>query len=361
MPSLSTSTRISRTPFSTGVESAKVKSYTVYNHTLLATEFKSVVDDYHHLKGHVQIWDVSCQKQIRVRGKDAEKLMRLISPRDLTKMSLDQCYYVPFIDKKGGLLNDPIVLKITPFEYWISIADSDFLLYILGISDALCFDTQIDLPTIYPVAIQGPKSEKLMVKVFGEEISDIKFFRYKKISYLESKLLIARSGWSKQGGFEIYLNQPEIGMLLWNNLISAGEEFNVRVGCPNLIERIEGGLLSYGNDMSQENTPFEAGLGKYVNSRDNFIGKENLLVRPFKKIIKPIEILGDIPVCDRPWPIFAKGKSIGQVTSAALSPDLEINVAIGMVDKVLGKPNSTVEVETQTGIRTAIIHSNFWT
>ena len=360
MPVITPSVRIKRTPFSDGVEKAGVTSYTVYNHTLLVTKFKSYLEDYHHLKRHVQIWDVSCQKQIRIRGKDSEKLMRLLSPRDLTQMQLNQCYYVPLIDKNGGLLNDPVVLKLTNSEYWISIGDSDYLLYALGVSDSLSLDVLIDEAAIYPLAIQGPKAEKLMVKIFGADVQTIKFFRYKKIEFQGYPLVVARSGWSKQGGFEIYVSEAQIAMALWDSLLKAGEEFNVRVGCPNLIERIEGGLLSYGNDISQANTPFEAGLGKYITSKDDFIGKENLMKRPFKKVIKPIEIYGKIPACDRTWSVLTKGKIAGQITSAAYSPDFACNVAIGMINKKSIEETTQVEIQTHDGSFKGLVRSSFW-
>jgi dimethylsulfoniopropionate demethylase len=359
-PLITPSLRTRRTPFSDGVEKAGVKSYTVYNHMLLASQFGDFVHDYHHLKKHVQIWDVAVQRQVRIQGQDAQTLMRLLSPRDLTKMSTDQCFYIPLIDKNGGLLNDPVALKIQENEYWISIADSDYLLYALGVADALNLDVQIDEPDISPLAVQGPKAEELMCKVFGSEIRNIKFFRYKKIAFEGREMLVARSGYSKQGGFEIYVDGSEYGMPLWDRLLTDGEDLNVKVGCPNLIERIEGGLLSYGNDITRENTPFEAGLGKFINSKENFIGKIRLETRPLTKRIMPIEILGEIPPCDRSWNIFADGRAIGQITSAAFSPDYERNVAIGMVNLEIGLAGTKVEVETHFGMRDALICHKFW-
>ena len=121
--------------------------------------------------------------------------------------------------------------------------------------------------------IRDQKSENLMVKIFGPEVRDINFFRYKKLIFEGREMIVARSGFSKQGGFEIYVNGFDYGMPLWDDLMSKGREFNVRVGCPNLIERIEGGLLSYGNDITRDNTPFEAGLSRFVNSKENYIGR----------------------------------------------------------------------------------------
>ena len=360
MATITPSLRTRRTPFSEGVEKAGVTSYTVYNHTLLASQVGNYVEDYHHLKKDVQIWDVTCEKQVRIRGYDAEKLMRLMSPRDLDKMQNDQCFYIPMIDRNGGILNDPVAIKIGTNEYWISIDDSDYLLYALGVADALNLEVLIDEPDISPLAIQGPKSEDLMVKVFGPDIKDIKFFRYKKLSFEGREMLVARSGYSKQGGFEIYVDGFDYGMPLWDTLMTAGDEFNIRVGCPNLIERIEGGLLSYGNDITREHTPYEAGLAKFVNSKEDFLGKAKLKERPFNRIIRAIQIDGEIPPCERHWPILLKGKKVGNVTSAIFSPDFGCNVAIGMIDFEKAPPGTKIEVETQIGLRDARVRSKFW-
>ena len=360
MATITPSLRTRRTPFSDGVEEAGVKSYTVYNHTLLASQLGNYVEDYHHLKRDVQVWDVACERQVRIQGYDAERLMTLLSPRDLTKMQPDQCFYIPMVDKNGGILNDPVALKINDNEYWISIADSDYLLYALGVADALSLEVAIDEPDISPLAIQGPKSDDLMAKVFGDEVRDIKFFRYKKLTFEDREMVVARSGYSKQGGFEIYVNGFEYGMPLWNQLMAAGEQFNVRAGCPNLIERIEGGLLSYGNDITRDHTPHEAGLSKFVNSKAAYLGKERLGRRPFDRIICPIEILGEIPPCERHWPIFYNGTSIGTITSAVHSPDFGCNVCIGMIDFKQAPAGTKIEVETQIGIRNAVVRSSFW-
>jgi dimethylsulfoniopropionate demethylase len=359
-PIIAPSIRTRRTPFSHGVEKAGVESYTVYNHMLLASQIGDLVQDYYHLKQHVQIWDVAVQRQVRIQGPDTKKLMHLLSPRDITKMSNDQCFYMPLVDRNGGMLNDPVALKIQENEYWISIADSDYLLYALGVADGLDLDVQIDEPDISPLAVQGPKAEELMCKVFGPEVRNIKFFRYKKLYFEGREMVIARSGYSKQGGFEIYVDGFEYGMPLWEKLLADGEDLNVKVGCPNLIERIEGGLLSYGNDMTRNNTPFEAGLGKFINSKENFIGKISLANRPFTKRIMPIEIAGEIPPCDRHWNIFSGGQCIGQVSSAVYSPDFRCNVAIGIVNLAIGSARTKVEVETHFGMRNALICPKFW-
>ncbi len=366
MALISPSRRLRRTPFSDGVEAAGVKAYTVYNHMLLPTVFDSVQADYHHLKSHVQIWDVACERQVELRGPDAGRLMQMLTPRDLRGMTPGQCFYVPIVDETGGMLNDPVAVKLAEDRWWVSIADSDLLYWVKGIANGWRMDVLVDEPDVSPLAIQGPKAEELMVRVFGETIRNIRFFRFGVYQFQGRDLVIARSGYSKQGGFEIYLEGSELGMPLWHKLFEAGEDLNARAGCPNLIERIEGGLLSYGNDMTDDNTPHECGLGRFCNTHTAIgcIGRDALLrvakEGPVRQI-RPLAIDGDpVPPCDRFWPVFASGKPVGRVSSAAWSPDFRTNVSIGMIRMTHWDAGTRLEVETPDGMRPAIVREAFW-
>lgn len=365
MALISPSRRLRRTPFSEGVERAGVKAYTVYNRMLLPTVFESPEADYHHLKNHVQVWDVSVERQVELRGPDAGRLMQMLTPRDLRGMLPGRCAYVPIVDETGGMLNDPVAVKLAEDRWWISIADSDLLFWVKGVAQGYRLDVLVDEPDVSPLAVQGPKAEDLMARVFGEQIREVKFFRFGWFSFQGHELAIARSGYSKQGGFEIYVEGGHLGMPIWDALFEAGQDLNVRAGCPNLIERIEGGLLSYGNDMTDDNTPHECGLGRFCDTATAIgcVGRDALLrvakEGPVQQI-RPIEIEGDIPSCDRVWPIYANGKRVGQVTSAAKSPDFGVNVAIGMVRMTHWDEGTQVEVETHAGMRAATVRENFW-
>ncbi|MDA9789423.1 dimethylsulfoniopropionate demethylase [Amylibacter sp.] len=366
MALLSPSRRLRRTPFSDGVEAAGVKAYTIYNHMLLPTVFRSVQEDYHHLKSAVQIWDVSCERQVELRGPDAGRLMQMLTPRDLRKMQVGQCFYVPIVDETGGMLNDPVAVKVTEDRWWISIADSDLLYWVKAIAHGWRLDVLVDEPDISPLGIQGPKAEELMARVFGDSIKGVGFFRFGWFEFLGRDLLIARSGYSKQGGFEIYVEGSDIGMPLWNALMEAGKDLDVHAGCPNLIERIEGGLLSYGNDMTDDNTPHECGLGRFCDTQTAIgcIGRDALLrvakEGPIQQV-RAIAIDGDaVAACDRWWPILAKGKKVGQVTSAAWSPDFNTNVSIGMVRMTHWDADTAIQVQTPDGLRDATVYEKFW-
>ncbi len=360
-PLLSVSRRLRRTPFTDRVNAFGAKSYTIYNHMLLATAFESAEADYRHLKSHVQVWDVSCERQVEIRGPDAGKLIQMLTPRDLGGMVVGQCYYTPMVDETGGMLNDPVTLKISDDRYWVSIADSDLLLWIKGLAYGLHFEVDVDEPDVSPLAVQGPKADELVSRVFGEAVRDIRFFRYAVLPFEGRNLVVARSGYSKQGGFEIYLEGSDLGEALWDALFDAGEDLQVRPGCPNLIERIEGRLLSYGNDMTRENTPHECGLGKFCQTQSAIgcVGRNALLrvaVEGPTRQIRSLTIDGDaIEPCGGVWPVLAGGKRVGRVTSSAWSPDFETNVAIGMIRMTHWDDGTRVEVETPDGMRGATI------
>ena len=366
MALISPSRRLRRTPFSEGVEAAGVKAYTVYNHMLLPTVFRSVQEDYHHLKQAVQVWDVACERQVELRGPDAGRLMQMLTPRDLRGMLPGQCFYVPIVDETGGMLNDPVAVKLAEDRWWISIADSDLLYWVKGLAQGWRLDVLVDEPDVSPLAIQGPKADELMARVFGDKVRDIRFFRFGWFPFQGRDLAIARSGYSKQGGFEIYVEGGDIGMPLWNALMEAGRDLDVHAGCPNLIERIEGGLLSYGNDMTDDNTPHECGLGRFCNTHTAIgcIGRDALLrvakEGPVQQI-RAIAIDGPaVPGCDRWWPVTADGQRIGRVSSAARSPDHDTNVAIGMVRMTHWNDDTRVRVETPDGPREATVRAAFW-
>ncbi|MEM9967810.1 MAG: dimethylsulfoniopropionate demethylase [Pseudomonadota bacterium] len=366
MALISPSRRLRRTPFSDGVEAAGVKAYTVYNHMLLPTVFRSVEEDYHHLKNAVQVWDVAVERQVELRGPDAARLMQMLTPRDLRAMLPGRCFYVPIVDETGGMLNDPVAVKLADDRWWISIADSDLLFWVKGIANGYRLDVLVDEPDVSPLAVQGPKADALLARVFGDGVREIRFFRFGLFDFQGRSLVVARSGYSKQGGFEIYVEGSDLGMPLWNALMEAGRDLDVRAGCPNGIERIEGGLLSYGNDMTDDNTPHECGLGKFCDTQTAIgcIGRVALL-RGAKEgpvtQVRAIDIAGPkVPLCDRPWELTVKGKRVGQVTSAAWSPDFETNVAIGMVRMTHWDDGAEVQVETQEGVRPAIVRETFW-
>jgi len=264
-PFLARSNRLRSTPYLDRVIQHGAKGFTVYNHMLLATEFASLEQDYWHLCEHVQVWDVSVERQVEITGPDANRLLQWMTPRDMSNVSIGRCVYAPLADEHGYLINDPIALRLADDHWWLSIADSDVLLWAKGLATAGGLDVRVHEPKVWPMAVQGPKAQELMCRVFGDSVADIGFFRFKSLPFKGHALNVARSGWSKQGGFEIYVNDAVIGAALYDDLFAAGKDLHVRAGCPNLIERVEASLLSYGNDITMEHTVLESGLDAFFD------------------------------------------------------------------------------------------------
>jgi len=331
--------RIRRTPYSNRVEQAGVRGYSVYNHMILPKSFgMSVEDSYWHLREHVQLWDVSVQRQVEIQGPDAARLVQWMTPRDLRSAEVGRCYYIPVVDQTGGMLNDPVLLKLADDRYWLSIADSDLLLYVKGLIIGGGFDAVAFEPDVNPLAIQGPKAEDLMSELFGEHIRTLKFYRYAYIDVFGSRQIIARSGFSSVDGFEIYLDDRTLAEPLWDLIMDAGGKHHIAPGGPNQIDRIEGGLLGYGNEMTVDNNPLEMGFEKFCNLTGEIdcIGREPLLNiqnSTKKRCIRGVKF-GNVacPTCSTPWPVTVDERQVGQVTSAIWSPRLMANVGLSLID-----------------------------
>ena len=202
---ISKSRRLRSTPYTDRIENQGVSAYTVYNHMLLPASFKSLESDYNHLKKYVQVWDVAAERQVEISGKDSAKLVQLMTCRDLSKSKIGKCYYAPLIDAEGLLVNDPIINKLAEDKWWLSIADSDVIFFAKGLAAGNKFEVKITEPNVNILAVQGPLADNLMIKLFGEEIRQLKFFNFNYFNFKNNKYFIARSVWSKQGGFEIYV------------------------------------------------------------------------------------------------------------------------------------------------------------
>ncbi|MEP4038038.1 dimethylsulfoniopropionate demethylase [Pseudophaeobacter sp.] len=354
---LNMSRRIRRTPYTDRVEQVGVRGFSVVNHMLLPKAFEATIEeDYWHLREHVQLWDVSCQRQVQIAGPDAERLVQWMTPRSIARAKVGDCYYIPIIDQKGGLINDPVMLKIADDRFWLSIADSDVLLYASGLAIAAGLDVEIDEPDVSPLAVQGPKAEDLLVSLFGEEVRSIGFFKYKRFDMFGTSQVIARSGYSRQGGFEIYLDDGSLGGALWDMIWEAGQAYNIKPGCPNLIERIEGGLFSYGNEMTRENNPLEYDMSKFIklDGSVDCIGLQalqSIAAEGVQREIRGVVFDGSkVPVCSKPWPVMVGSRQVGQITSGAWSPRLEANVGVSLIDRDYWTIGQEVTVLTPDGL-----------
>ena len=344
------SRRLRETPYTDRIESQGAAAYSVYNHMLLPAVFSSPEEDYFHLKQHVQIWDVSCERQVQIVGEDAAVLTQLMTCRNLKAAKTGKCYYCPLIDENAGMVNDPLVMKPDDNKWWISIADSDVLLYAKGLAAGLGLRVLISEPDV----IYWPSKERnlfaLMEKIFGADINTLRYFAFAYFGFGGHQFLIARSGWSKQGGFEIYVDDREAGLRLYDELFVAGEALQVRPGCPNLIERIESGLLSYGNDMEIHDNPIHCGLERFADydEETRFLGKEKLsdiMAKGVSRKLRGVLIDMDAIAVVREIPLFsAKSEKAGALRSAAYSPSLGRVVGIAMLNKTFWPTGTPITV-----------------
>ncbi len=358
---LSIGRRLRATPFSRKVQAAGAKAYTVYNHMLMPTLFESAEADYWHLREHVQVWDVSAERQVELRGPDAAKLAQLMTPRDLSKQTILQGKYAPICDHNGFILNDPIIIKLAEDRFWLSIADSDIKLFAKGLVLGYELDVEVTEPAIFPLAVQGPKADELVARVFGEQSRVIRFFHGEMLSFQGVSMYVARSGWSKQGGFEVYVPDTGVAEPLWDALFTYGEDLNVRAGCPNSNERIESGLLSYGNDMDEYDTPFECGLDAFLNldAPINSLSIDALRVRREKQTRRLVGLAFDAPPqLDElsnhvgGYDILLDGENVGEIRSQAWSYRYNKYLAFAMLQNHVLDSCSSIEI----GGHSAAIH-----
>ena len=344
------SRRVRGTPYSKRIENQGLTTYTVYNHMLLPAGFDGLEKEYFHLKEYVQVWDVAGERQVQIVGKDSTKLVQLMTCRNLSKSKVGRCYYAPIIDEQGKMINDPIILKLDENKWWLSLADSDVGLYAKGIASGLNLKVEVTEPDVNILAVQGPKSFKLMEKVMCKKITELKFYGFSHFDFKGSKFFIARSGWSKQGGYEIYVENREAGLKLYDELFLAGKEFNVKPGCPNLIERIESGLLSCGNDFDNNDNPFECGFDKYIDieSDINYLGKKALIKiskEGIKRKLMGVKIDLDKIEMMEEKPLHNGKNLVGHLRSAVYSPHFKKVVGIAMIKKQYWDKKTPFELE----------------
>ena len=327
------SPRVRKSPYFNSTIKYGAKAFSVYNHMYMPVSYDGVVEDYTNLLNGVQLWDVGAERQVQIKGPDAESLAQFLTPRNIRKCSVGQAMYTPLTDFKGNLINDPVMLKIDDDCYWFSVSDGDLLLWAQAIAAGYKFEVDVDEPDVSPLQVQGPNSTKLMTKVFGDWINDLGFYKFKEINHEGIPMVIARMGYSKELCYELFLQDHSKGDELWEILWQAGQEFNISPGSPNIILRLEGGILSYLADIDRTNNPYEVGLDRMVDLEqdDDFIGKDALreifLKGPEKKLIGA-EIQGD-PLTifnSEHWPVFIDNKEVGSMNAMVYSPRLNKNI-----------------------------------
>jgi aminomethyltransferase len=332
-------TQIRKSPYFDSTVKWGATGFSVYNHMYIPRDFGSPEQNFWNLIQTAILCDVAVERQVEITGPDAYKFTQLITPRDLSKLEIGQCKYVLITNNEGGILNDPVLLRLAENHFWLSLADSDVLLWAQGVAVNSGLNVQIKEPDVSPLQLQGPNSGEIMVKLFGEDIRKLKYYWLREYNLDGIPLIVSRTGWSSELGYEIYLRDGSKGNELYEKIMEAGKTHGIQPGHTSSIRRIEGGMLSYHADADINTNPFELGLDRLVNldTDINFVGKDAL-----KKIKqdgikrKQVGIEIDCEPLTGPnttfWELQKDNKKIGKVTSAVYSPRLKKNISLAMVE-----------------------------
>ena len=332
-------TQIRKSPFFDATVRWGATNFSVYNHMYIPRDFGNPEENFWSLVNDAILCDVAVERQVEVTGPDAAKFVQLLVSRDLSQCAVGQCKYVLLTNAQGGILNDPILLCLAENHFWISLADSDILLWAQGVAVYSGLDVHLCEPDVSPLQLQGPQSGVIMQSLFGEDIADLKYYWLREYDLDGIPLIVSRTGWSSELGYEIYLRDASKGDLLWEKIMAAGQPFGLKPGHTSTIRRIEGGMLSYHADMDINTNPYELGLDRLVDLEADFdfIGKPALQkIRHQGVTRKQVGLIISGPAMTGPnsnfWAVEKDGQVVGKITSAVYSPRLQQNIALAMVD-----------------------------
>ena len=361
-------TQIRKSPFFDATVRWGATDFSVYNHMYIPRSFGDPEKNFWNLVNDAILCDVAVERQVEIAGPDAAAFVQLLTPRNLSQCAVGQCKYVLITNEAGGILNDPVLLRLEENRFWLSLADSDVLMWAQGVATHADLDVEIRQPDVSPLQLQGPKSGDIMAALFGESIRDLKYYWLDHFELDGIPLVISRTGWSSELGYELYLLDGSQGVALWEKLMAVGGPMGLKPGHTSSIRRIEGGMLSYHADMDAQTNPFELGLDRLVDLEmpANFIGKAALKQVQQQGISRQqigLEIDGErLPGPNTQfWPVELHGEVIGKVTSAVYSPRLKKNIALAMVESAHSAGGTTCDVqlpgETRSG---AIVPKPFY-
>ena len=347
--------RVRPSPYYESAVEDGMKAGSIYNRMILPCSYGDPEGEYWRLMEHASMWDVACQRQVQLKGPDAAKLAQILSPRDLGKCQVGQGKYVPLCNHQGILINDPILLKLADDLFWFSIADSDIWTWARAIAAERRLDVEVSEPDVSPLAVQGPKAEDVVASIFGDWVRELRYFWFRDAEVEGIPLAVARSGWSKQGGFELYLKDGSKGGKLWQIVKEAGRPFDIGPGTPTTPERTESGLVSYGGDSDETTNPFEVRLGGYV---DLDVDGDVVGIAALRKVAEEgprrhqlgLILEGDTPApLKYSWePILRDGDKIGDMTNCTWSFSMQANIGYALVS-VDANPGDTVSLVRDGG------------
>jgi glycine cleavage system aminomethyltransferase T len=361
-------TQIRKSPYFDATVRWGARAFSVYNHMYIPRDFGDPEQNFWNLVNDAILCDVGVERQVEITGPDAGAFVQTLTPRDLSKMAVGQCKYVLITNADGGILNDPILLRLAENHFWISLADSDILLWAQGVAVHAGMDVTIHEPDVSPLQLQGPKSGEVMKALFGDGIMDLRYYWLREVELDGIPLIVSRTGWSSELGYELYLRDGSRGDELWEKIMAAGKPFGLKPGHTSSIRRIEGGMLSYHADADIGTNPYELGLGRLVDldMEADFIGKAALRrIRDAGVRRKQVGLAIESAPLKGPnttfWTISENGASIGKVTSAVYSPRLKQNIALAMVSADAAQIGREVEVATPAGpARATIVERPFY-
>lgn len=347
--------RLRRSPFFEATQRHGAKAYTVYNHMLFPICFDDFEAEYRHLLEHVTLWDVSVERQVEITGPDAFTLANMLTPRDLAKCAVGQGKYVVITAEDGGIINDPVLLRLGENHFWLALADSDVLLWARGVALNSGLRVSITEPDVSPLQIQGPRAKDVVNALFGDAVTKLRYYWFLETKLDGIPVVVTRTGWTGEVGYEVYLRDGSRGDELWERIMNAGAPYRIRPTGPSDIRRIEAGILNWGADMTLENNVYEVGLERLVDGAKDasYIGRDALArIRKegVRRKLAGIEIEGPrIEFNSTRWPVSAGGRELGRVTSAIWSPRLAKNIGYAMVPVAQAKPGTELQVSVPAG------------
>lgn len=378
-PLIAIGPRVRRSPYFDATRRYGAKAFTIYNHMFMPTAYSDPVTEYWSLVNDVTVWDVACQRQIEISGPDAFRFVQFLTPRDMSKCQVGQCQYLIITDSDGGIINDAVLLRIEENRFWLSPGDGDTLLWAMGVAVNSGMDVKIVEPDVSPLQLQGPKSPHVARKLFGNSILDLKYYWLTETELDGIPLVISRTGWSGELGYELYLRDGKFGDQLWERVMEAGKPYDIAPTAPSTIRSVEGGLLSNISDISLADNPFILGIDWLVSfdQPDDFVGRkalERIKRNGPERLLVGVELQGDpLDTTNTEfWPVSVGKQTIGHVTRCVFSPRLKKNIGFANVPIEHADIGTDLTVTTPLGDKKATvceapwfpaqkkIHEEFW-
>ena len=360
-PELTIGPRVRKSPYFDATRRHGARAFTVYNHMYMPTVYTDPISEYWQLVTNVTLWDVGCERQVEITGPDAGQFVQMLTPRDLSTCAVNQCRYVLLIAQDGGIINDAVLLRLGENHFWLSPGDGDVLLWAEGIATQTDMQVTICEPDVSPLQLQGPKAPEVAKELFGNVAIDMKYFHMRQLELDGIPLVLSRTGWSGELGYELYLRDGARGEELWEKVMAAGEAQNITPAAPNTIRSIEGGMFSYFSDITRYDNPWTIGLERLVDLDldGDFIGRSALdkvrLEGPKRRLVG-IEIEGD-PIAgnDALWFVQSHDKAVGYVSRCVYSPRLEKNIGFANVPASRAGIGEELRIEMPSGLANATI------